>query len=76
LGDLHPNPDHDTEEMIGSFSRFIALIDAFDSLRSFRPYRDPEHYRENVRETLLADFPDQEILINYLVTNFIFEDDK
>jgi len=64
----------ETEEMIHNYSQIIAVIDAFDSLRSSRSYRQAAG-REEVVDLLSADFPGQEDLINFLADNFIPENE-
>jgi HD-GYP domain-containing protein (c-di-GMP phosphodiesterase class II) len=63
--------DPETESMIRHFAKTLAIIDAFDSLRSERSYRHPENNHRAIIETLLAEFgQEEEELINYLVNNF------
>ncbi|MFA6254705.1 MAG: HD domain-containing protein [Patescibacteria group bacterium] len=68
--ELHRFDEPETEEMIHNYSKILAVIDAFDSLRSARSYRGAAP-REDVIGMLEADFPDQKELINFLVVNFI-----
>ncbi|MDX9893317.1 MAG: HD domain-containing protein [Patescibacteria group bacterium] len=67
---FHRHQDPETEELISEMSKKISVIDIFDALNSYRAYRVPADKPE-IERLLKTKFPEEDEWINFLINNFI-----
>ncbi|OGY45942.1 MAG: hypothetical protein A3J62_01485 [Candidatus Buchananbacteria bacterium RIFCSPHIGHO2_02_FULL_38_8] len=69
--EVNKHSDPSIERMIQRLTEIVAVIDNFDSMRSFRYYRNPEEDKELLVKFLSRKFKGHDELISYLVNNLI-----